>query len=130
MLVVAAVAAGKDASEVGAHSLRIGGATAMYHSTDDLNKVRRFGRWASDVFHIYLWESHEPMRGVSKNMAEDASSLTKPKRQWKRMEMPSVMPAHGEARGGCRTESRLGNRAAVPAQPGQGGKEVRKAGGL
>ena len=50
----------------------------MYHVVDDLKKVQRFGRWHSDTFHIYLWESHEPMRPVAKGMAEDRTELTKP----------------------------------------------------
>ena len=75
---VAALAAGMEAKEVGSHSLRIGGATSMYHVVDDLKRVQRFGRWSTDTFHIYLWESHEPMRPVAKGMAEDRSELTKP----------------------------------------------------
>ncbi|CAK0889362.1 unnamed protein product [Prorocentrum cordatum] len=60
------------------HSLRIGGATAMYHVTEDLSRVRRFGRWQSDAFHGYLWDSHEPMKGISGKMARGNSSLTNP----------------------------------------------------
>ena len=33
----------------------------MYHVVGDLQQVRRFGRWALDAFHVYLWESHEAM---------------------------------------------------------------------
>ena len=50
----------------------------MYHVVDDLKRVQRFGRWATDTFHIYLWESHEPMRPVARGMAEDRSELTQP----------------------------------------------------
>ena len=77
-LAVAALAAGLRKEEIGSHSLRIGGATAMYHVVDDLAKVRRFGRWSSDTFHAYLWESHEPMRGIAESMAHDQSELTRP----------------------------------------------------
>ena len=80
-LTVAGLAAGLAAGEIGSHSLRIGGATAMYHAVDDLQRVKRFGRWASDSFHGYLWESHEPMRGVSTEMATDTSELTAPPTQ-------------------------------------------------
>ena len=50
----------------------------MYHVTDDLARVRRYGRWQSDAFHGYLWESHEPMKQIANRMAQDRSSLTKP----------------------------------------------------
>ena len=55
VLELAALAARRCPSEVGSHSLRIGGATAMCHSTNDLARVRRFGRWASYCFHNYVW---------------------------------------------------------------------------
>ena len=50
----------------------------MHHVVDDLKRVQRFGRWATDTFHIYLWESHKPMRPVARGMAEDRSELTQP----------------------------------------------------
>ena len=84
LLELSAVAMGQDPSEVGSHSLRIGGASAMYHSVPDLQAVRRFGRWASDAFHVYLWESHEQMQGIAKNMALDKSELAAPKEAWRR----------------------------------------------
>ncbi|CAK0827211.1 unnamed protein product [Prorocentrum cordatum] len=77
-LTVAGLAAGLSREEIGSHSLRIGGATAMYHVTEDLSRARRFGRWQSDAFHGYLWESHEPMKGISGKMARGTSSLTNP----------------------------------------------------
>ena len=62
---------------VGAHSLRIGGATAMYHVVGDLQIVRRFGRWSSDTFH--LWESHEPAEGTARKTAADEPELIAPR---------------------------------------------------
>ena len=56
----------------------------MYHSVPDIQAVRRFGRWASDAFHVYLWESHEQMKGISKSMALDNSELATPKEAWRR----------------------------------------------
>ena len=79
-LEVASIADGGEPGDVGSHSLRVGGATAMYHVVKDLAKVRRFGRWATDTFHIYLWESHEPMRDIGLAMAEDESELVTPKK--------------------------------------------------
>ena len=79
LLRMAAQATGQDPNRMGTHSLRIGGATALYHSQKDLQYVRRFGRWCSDAFHLYLWESHEQQKGVSSSMAADASSLRVPR---------------------------------------------------
>ena len=75
---LAAWAEGWDEEDIGSHSLRIGGATAMYHTVQDLEKVKRFGRWSSDAFHGYLWESHEQMVGIAAAMAADNTELTKP----------------------------------------------------
>ena len=75
---LAGLAAGLGRDEISSHSLRIGGATAMYHTTGDLAKVKRYGRWSSDTFHDYLWESREPAKGMAKAMAADTSSLTTP----------------------------------------------------
>ena len=77
-LELAALAIGVPAGHMGSHSLRIGGATAMYHTGADLQKVRRFGRWESDAFHGYLWESHEQTKDLARSMAADASELTAP----------------------------------------------------
>ena len=78
-LAAAAAAFGVDACRMGSHSLRIGGATALYHVTGDLQVVRRFGRWGSDAFHAYLWESHEQMKGVAARMEDDHSELRAPR---------------------------------------------------
>ncbi len=67
----------------------------MYHVVGDLQLVRRFGRGATDTFHAYLWESHEPMRPVSRKMAEYETELTKPKGMRKE---EARKPASGKAR--------------------------------
>ena len=41
----AALAQGVPAERVGSHSLRIGGATALYNQFKDIELVKRFGRW-------------------------------------------------------------------------------------
>jgi hypothetical protein len=80
-LQVAAAADGREAADIGSHSLRIGGATAMAHVVGDLAKVQRFGRWSSDAFHAYIWDGHQTMEGVATQMAGDATELTKPRRR-------------------------------------------------
>ena len=62
---------GEWAASVGSHSLRIGGATTMYHRTSDLKRVRRFGRWSSGVFQSYLWEGREHLSDLASNMTRD-----------------------------------------------------------
>ena len=75
---LAAGAFGWSSDRMGSHSLRIGGATAMFHIHKDLEAVKRFGRWLSGAFHSYLWESHEQQQGMAKAMAEDKSALVAP----------------------------------------------------
>ncbi len=60
---------------MGSHSLRIGGATALYHTTDDLERVGCFGRWGWTSFHGYLGESHEHAKGLAGGMASGESKL-------------------------------------------------------
>ena len=56
---------------VGTHSLRIGGATALYQFTKDAETVRRFGRWTpgSPMVFLYSWDivptSTSTTRGMS-----------------------------------------------------------------
>ena len=76
LLSQAAEAAGIHSSHIGSHSLRIGGATAMYHAVPDLEKLKRFGRWKSGAFHVYLWEAHEPQKGLSEAMSAQSYQLT------------------------------------------------------
>ena len=82
-LELAALVGGLEAQEVGSHRLRIG-ATAMYPVVDDPEKVRRFGRWNSDAFHISLKESHEPMRPIARGTAAGRTELIRPVTAMKR----------------------------------------------
>ena len=51
------------------HSLRCGGAAALYRATGDLDLVARFGRWKGNSIHGYLWESHLMLQGIASLMA-------------------------------------------------------------
>ena len=51
----------------------------MAHVVSDWQQVKRFGRWKSDVFQKYVWDSHEQMSRVSRGMAMDDSALTRPR---------------------------------------------------
>ena len=60
---------GLPADATGTHSLRSGGATALYNATQGNTKVvQRMGRWASDVFEGYVWEDRSLTRGMSARM--------------------------------------------------------------
>ena len=48
-----AAAAGLDETKYGAHSLRIGGATAALAAGVSPSLIRLLGRWSSDVYEIY-----------------------------------------------------------------------------
>jgi hypothetical protein len=66
----AAVALGNSDHHFGSHSLRFGGASALWAAFHDSALVRRWGRWASDAFQGYLWENRKGSEGVAKAMAE------------------------------------------------------------
>ena len=55
ILGAAAVRLGYPRKRMGVHSLRVGGATALWVGTKGNGPVvRRLGRWASDAVHSYL----------------------------------------------------------------------------
>ena len=45
---------GEDASQFGAHSYRIGGATALFAAGADPTVIRTMGRWSSDIYRLYV----------------------------------------------------------------------------
>ena len=64
------MALGAHAKDVGTHSLRIGGASALYAKFGDTALVQRWGRWKSDAFHSYLWEASSMAKGVAESMGK------------------------------------------------------------
>ena len=75
LLEAAAVAEGLPVDRFGSHSLRIGGASALLHAKVPIEIIKRWGRWVSDSFQRYLWESVEDSRDLSKLMAQDTTPL-------------------------------------------------------
>ena len=57
------------------HSLRIGGATALYHKFKDIEIVKRMGRWKSSAFQGYLWSAEEDSKGLAQQMAADRTTI-------------------------------------------------------
>jgi hypothetical protein len=47
-------AIGEDPSEFGTHSLRIGGATALFAAGASETVIRTMGRWSSDIHRLYV----------------------------------------------------------------------------
>jgi len=45
---------GLEPAHFGAHSLRIGGATALFAAGADPNIIRTMGRWSSDCYRLYV----------------------------------------------------------------------------
>ena len=72
----------------------------MYTRGVEFPRIKRFGRWQSDAFHGYLWESHEPMKSVAQKMASDSSSLTNPARGALRGAAGAQAPVRAPSGGG------------------------------
>ena len=50
---------GEEPLHFGTHSLRIGGATALQAAGASETVIRTMGRWASDIFRIYVRACYE-----------------------------------------------------------------------
>jgi hypothetical protein len=61
--------AGRDPARYGAHSLRIGGATAAFAAGVSPSVIRLMGRWSSDIYEIYCRMSLESALGVGQAIA-------------------------------------------------------------
>ena len=60
---------------VSTHSLRAGGATAMWAAGKTAEEIQRRGRWASQCFRIYIWESREKAATVAEAIYRGGVSL-------------------------------------------------------
>ena len=49
-----ATSVGMDPNQFGAHSFRIGGATALFAAGADPTVIRTMGRWSSDCYRLYV----------------------------------------------------------------------------
>ena len=76
-LKTAAVRNGVNPSFVGTHSLRAGGATALYVNGVSVILIQRFGRWKSASFLRYLWYDAVALEPLSLSLAT-ASGLLEP----------------------------------------------------
>ena len=65
----AAKALGLPAERFMSHSLRIGGASALFQSTGEIELVKRTGRWSSSAVQRYLHDGEIALRDAAKKMA-------------------------------------------------------------
>ena len=72
---LAAAEEGIPVDRVGTHSLRVGGATALFNAGYDLGMIQRFGRWSSAAFHGYLWDTFGATKGASAAMTSAYGKL-------------------------------------------------------
>ena len=68
LLRMAGTAMGIPASRIGNHSLRSGGATAMWRAGYDVEVIKRWGRWRSASFQGYLWDDHRTLATIGLGM--------------------------------------------------------------
>lgn len=61
----AATANGRNPTSFSIHSLRGGGATALYRATMDIDLVATFVRWKTQSISAYLWGNHQMVDGLS-----------------------------------------------------------------
>ena len=65
----AAKAVGLPAERFQSHSLRIGGASALFQATGEVEVVKRTGRWSSGAVQRYLHDGGDVLKGLSRKMA-------------------------------------------------------------
>ena len=69
MLQKAASACGLPAERFMSHSLRIGGASALFQATGEMEVVKRTGRWSSAAVQRYLHDGEVALCFTAKKMA-------------------------------------------------------------
>ena len=76
-LKAAAVALGLDPADHATHSLRAGGATALYAigSQWPPSKIQRRGRWLSDCWLLYIWPDREEAAGPMEDVVSSPAPL-------------------------------------------------------
>ena len=74
LLQKAAVAQGLPPARFMSHSLRIGGASALFQATGEIETVKRAGRWTSSAVQRYLWDGGKT-KDYSRRMAEASGLL-------------------------------------------------------
>ena len=74
-----AVEAGLKPEDLGTHSLRIGGATALFEAGESPLVIQTMGRWASDLYRLYVRACRGSMMSALKKQARaDVTLLRAP----------------------------------------------------
>jgi len=85
-------AAGLDPAHYGAHSLRIGGATAALAAGVSPSLIRLMGRWSSDIYEIYCRMTLQSALGVGSSISSAMVSAATPAFKHEELElMPQEM---------------------------------------
>jgi len=72
VLTMGKYAQGFETAKIGSHSLRAGGAMALYLQKYDVTTIQKLGRWKSQVFLMYLHEQIGAFTaGVAASMATE-----------------------------------------------------------
>ena len=71
----AARRAGFKPEDFTSHSLRAGGASAMYHNGYSVEEIQRRGRWVSDVWKIYIQGNSAGAESMTRRMTEHSTVL-------------------------------------------------------
>ena len=74
-LKAAAKRLGQKEADFASHSLRIGGCSGLLHENMPEEKIKKMGRWRSDCWRQYAYDTRESMRGVAVTMATTAYTL-------------------------------------------------------
>ena len=71
----AALANGVFDNRIDTHSLRAGGATALYTQGVPSDVIQRWGRWKSLTFHQYLWHDATALNHLSEVIVQSSGLL-------------------------------------------------------
>ena len=88
---------GLDPARFGAHSLRIGGATAALAAGVPPALIRIMGRWSSDVYEIYCRMSLQSAVGVGRAISSATVDATAMRFRTEELELtrPEMADAYG-----------------------------------
>ena len=75
MLRESALRLGLDPADLATHSLRAGGCSAMHDAKLPAHVIQRRGRWISDCWRLYCWQSRSRDDGLANAMAGATSEL-------------------------------------------------------
>ena len=82
LLKEAASRTGFNPEDFTSHSLRASGASAMYHNGFTVEEIQRRGRWASDVWKIYIQGISMEAAEMTKRMSKHSTVLPERLKSW------------------------------------------------